>query len=498
VLAYLTYVIPAIMLLQGVEVLLTFLLNAYRPRRPGEIPRPAFDSRVLGLLTSPKSLAKALSDAINYQFGFEVSRSWFYQLLGKAITPLVLFALIVLFLISSIVMVQPHQKAIALRMGSIVRDGAGEPLILEPGPHLVLPWPFGSAEVYDVGRVLQVSVGSAQQGIDPKAAILWTTPHAAGGPGAKEEYMVTAPTALPDDRAGIEAEDTGRTPGSALIGLQLVVQYRIRQDKPGFIEYVRQSENPGRVLSRLAERSLSHYLVTQDTDTLLGQGRIAAGEILKKEIQTAADQHKLGLEVVYVAMAGVHPPSDSDVAKAFHQQIAVTQEVQGLIEDARREEIQTLTTVAGSPAQAQAISSAISRLTAARDQLSALERDPSAATPAQLEERRQGLRKLEAEVEDQLARASGRAATVIFEARSARWKRTLTDQARAQSFLAELAAYQNAPSYYRAKRYLDVLAEGLGGNTRKIVIATEQAEKPLYVVDLTDPGTALDLFKDNQ
>jgi hypothetical protein len=114
-----TLLVPLIMVALGVEVLLAFLLNAYRPRRPGEVPRPAFDSRVLGLLTSPKSLARAFSDALNYQFGFEVSRSWFYQLLGKAITPLVAFALIVLVAISSIIVVQPYERAFHQQIGAL-------------------------------------------------------------------------------------------------------------------------------------------------------------------------------------------------------------------------------------------------------------------------------------------------------------------------------------------------------------------------------------------
>jgi regulator of protease activity HflC (stomatin/prohibitin superfamily) len=363
-------------------------------------------------------------------------------------------------------------------------------MVLGPGTHFILPWPFGGAETFDVGRVLQISVGSAKQGIDPNAAILWTVPHAAGG--AKEEYLVTAPTSLRDPLREADIEEGPRTPGSALIGLQLVVQYRIRQDDVGFLQYVQQAEDPAAILSRLAERALSHYLVTQETDTLLGQGRTAAAELLEKEIQAAADEHELGLELVYVAMAGVHPPSDSDVAKAFHQQIAVRQEVEGMIEDARKEEIKTLAAVAGTPAQARAISTAIGRLDAARQRFNELEREPSSVTPAQREESRRELQRLEAEVEDQLARAMGRAASLIYEARAQRWKIALGNWARAETFRAELSAYQQAREFYRAKRFLDVLAEGLGGNSRKIVIATAPADRPRFVIDLTDPGTAIE------
>ena len=58
----LAVVFPAITFLVGLEFLVTFLLGAYRPRKKGEIGRPAFDSRVLGMLTAPKSLGSIISE----------------------------------------------------------------------------------------------------------------------------------------------------------------------------------------------------------------------------------------------------------------------------------------------------------------------------------------------------------------------------------------------------------------------------------------------------
>ncbi len=48
---YIAYAIPFLMLLLGVETLLNFLLDFYRPRSPGLEPRAAFDSRVLARTT---------------------------------------------------------------------------------------------------------------------------------------------------------------------------------------------------------------------------------------------------------------------------------------------------------------------------------------------------------------------------------------------------------------------------------------------------------------
>ncbi len=47
------YAIPALLLIVSVEIVFNFILNMYRPRIPGEVPRPAFDSRILSQVAAP-------------------------------------------------------------------------------------------------------------------------------------------------------------------------------------------------------------------------------------------------------------------------------------------------------------------------------------------------------------------------------------------------------------------------------------------------------------
>ncbi|MFM8703524.1 MAG: hypothetical protein ACKOHG_06585, partial [Planctomycetia bacterium] len=147
---WLAVAIPAVMIRVGVEILLTSLLESYRPKVPGEIPRPAFDSRVLGLLTAPESLGRVVADTISYQFGVEVSRSWLYQLLGSAVTPLTVLAGVVLAALSCITIVGPDERGLTLRFGRMT----GAPL--PPGMHLKWPWPVETTEMHPVGQVQQV------------------------------------------------------------------------------------------------------------------------------------------------------------------------------------------------------------------------------------------------------------------------------------------------------------------------------------------------------
>ena len=75
----------------AVEVLLTLLLEIYRPRVKGQLARPLYDSRVIGLLTQPESLFTTAAQTLDYQFGFKVSETWFFQVLKENL-PLLLLA----------------------------------------------------------------------------------------------------------------------------------------------------------------------------------------------------------------------------------------------------------------------------------------------------------------------------------------------------------------------------------------------------------------------
>lgn len=462
-------VVPVLMLLIGVEIIVTLLLNAYRPRRPNEIARPAFDSRVLGLLTSPESIARAVSEAINYQFGFEISRSWFYQLLGRAVTPLVAFAMFVLILISSLIVVEPYEQAVVTRFGRLVR-------IDQPGLHFKWPWPIGSVEKYPVDRVHEIAAGSVSEHIDRGRAILWTTQHTS----SDENYIITGATSyLEEDDSG--GSTTGGVRGISLVATNVTVQFRIGNLRKFVLNVTEPSQvitaarqrqrwdllvddwklggrrgpdplvgkkavDPCPLLTALATRRVGNYFARHDIDTLLASGRLEAGHVLRKQIQEDVDRHNLGLDVIFVGLASIHPPRQGDVASAFHEQIAALQEKQAEIEKAGRDRIETLVRAAGSEQDALRIHAAI-------ENLDALKHD-GGDHEEQIEAHRR-------EINQMLVASSGEAARIINEAKTEKWQRIIEARADAKRFLAMLNAHRLAPKYYTHRLYYRALAEGL-------------------------------------
>jgi len=134
------WVISGLLVVLGAETAVNLVLDIYRPRLKGRYSRSAFDSRLLGVINEPGGILRSAADAIDYQFGFKVSQTWFYKLLEEAIVPLVLFGVVTLYLFSCVVVVEPDEQAIVEHFGNPVNE-AGETRILGPG--LAFKWPCG-------------------------------------------------------------------------------------------------------------------------------------------------------------------------------------------------------------------------------------------------------------------------------------------------------------------------------------------------------------------
>jgi len=461
--AVLAVAIPALMALQGFEILLSLIFGLYRPRKSDEALRPAFDSRVLGWLTRPESLGKIVSETLNYQFGFEVSRSWFFSLLQRLLAPMAIVAIAVFVLLSCVVLVQPQQRAIITLNGGIVGDPVG------PGLHFKAPWPFGAADKFNAARVEQLVVGSLIDANDGESALLWSSATDDTG----ETFFVAAPTPLPD----LDNADAPDAAAGELVSLTMTVGYRVRLDgqanNNGVVAYATAADNPRRLLTFISSQQLNAFTAGRPINSLLTDPDGTAANALRSAIQQAANNRDLGLEIVDASITAVRPPTNEEVAQAFMSQLSVRQEVAATLETARRDAIATLAEVAGSRDRALEIADAISQLQQARQN-----NEPTEAVAAQ-----------EARIEQLLENAGGEAARILQQARAYRWEQGLAEQANADSFAAQRAAYEAAPSVYRARMLLEAVASALA-ETRKIVVDSDDPAADTLRLDLKDTSGA--------
>ncbi len=313
--------------LVAVETFLTLLLEIYRPRLRGKEVRLLYESRVMGLLAQPESLFTTAAHALDYQFGFAVSQTRFFQLMQKALAWVIAGQVAVLFLSTTIVVIEAGEQALLERFGRPVEGRA----ILEPGAHLKLPWPIDKVHRYRTERIQEFEIGLAPSAEEEGEAhkettILWTVSH------EKEEFNMLVASREPVAAAG---DTTKKSPPVNLLSVGIPVQFQITN----LSAWAYNNAHPGQLLEKLATREVVRYLVSADLNEIMSTGRAAAADVLRERIQAVANERALGARIVFVGMQDIHPPVA--VAGAYEKVVGALQTREATILAARAQTTQT-------------------------------------------------------------------------------------------------------------------------------------------------------------
>lgn len=138
----------------AVEMLLSFVIEFYRPRMPGEEERPLPESRLLALFTEPGGVARNVAASLDYQFGFQVSEAWFYHFLERTVVPLLVLMFLAFWLQTCLVVVETEHNGIREMFGRVVSTTP-----LPPGLYCKLPTPFERIYRFPVEHVQEIVVG---------------------------------------------------------------------------------------------------------------------------------------------------------------------------------------------------------------------------------------------------------------------------------------------------------------------------------------------------
>ena len=521
------YAVPIVQFILAGEMLVNFILELYRPRVAGAESRLSFDSRLMNLVAEPKRVGHSIAETLNYQFGFEVSHTWFYQLLQRAFVPLLVFSVLLMFAMTAIVPVGQGQSAIIAHFGKMNSQPVG------PGLHLKWPWPIDTANTFDLHvRTMYLGMGERREHRGEIVAAgtfrgrelhLWPQEH-----GVHEElnFLVAVE---PDQTEG--ADDT---PSVNVIRLTAVLQYRVTDP----VKFGYRFADATKMLDCLAHREMVRYCSSATLfeglpgeeaaarpQAIMTYGQEEMAEELKRRIQRAIDQPHidLGIEILALDFLAIHPPPGA--APAFEEVLSARlgQHMQRF--EAEAYAARKLIVAAGDPVLAQKLALALRRrddltnlLSSQQDgdraafarsleqiiqlidaHLTVLTRDVARESllggagerASQAQEVLQALRgyrdlleriRLGEEVdlqamiaqatqdaEDLFSRASGRVAVLMAEARTDRWEYEMRERSRMGTFPAELAAFKAGGRLYILDRYLDVWDEVLPAMPKYII-----------------------------
>ena len=173
---YVAKVLTVLLALVALETLINLILEIYRPRVKGKVARPLYESRIVGLLGATRGLITTAAHALDYQFGFKVSETWFYRYLETAVPWLVIMQVLVLLVSTAVVFISPGEQAL------LEHFGQRGPAVLGPGGHLKWPWPIDKVYRYRTEAIQTLIVGSQPDpNLPNQNTILWTVNHLEGG-----------------------------------------------------------------------------------------------------------------------------------------------------------------------------------------------------------------------------------------------------------------------------------------------------------------------------
>jgi len=297
-----------LMAVLAAEMLVTMLLEIYRPRVKGKIVRPLYDSRLAGILAQPESLFATAAQTLDYQFGFKVSETWFFQAVQKNLLALLLLQLAVLLFSTSFVFVNAGEQGLL--------EHFGQPkAALDPGAHLKWPWPVDQVYRYRTDQIQSIYVGYTPD-TNEAAMVLWTVAH-----NNEQDFLVGTKEAAATQADEGETNNPLKTPPVSLISISIPIQYQITNA----FEWAYKNSNPTNLLQDVATRAVVHYLAGADLNAILSHGRLEAAQDLSVNIQDAANRLGLGARIVFVGLQDLHPPTTKDVAKTYEKVIGARQ-----------------------------------------------------------------------------------------------------------------------------------------------------------------------------
>ncbi|MCD6417025.1 MAG: hypothetical protein J7M08_10095 [Planctomycetes bacterium] len=462
-----TYVIPVMMGLVGLELLLNMVLDIYRPRVPGQERRPPYDSRLLSLFAEPGGVLQTVASTLDYQFGFKVSETWFYRFMARAILPLFLIQLASLWVLTTVVVVDPQRVAFIEVLGkpylSAADERAGLPAtVFQPGYHLKWPWPFGTARFVPANEIQSVEVGKVHIKEVPAAlrqwanldssiptskdpdVVLWREQHIRWQEGYEVNFLVPSSEVAgkagekaetPEAHAESEAqvaqlrelmqESTQKSPKVNLARVLAQVYFRVRHNPDGSVDeraafnYCYDLSDPSKHLKDLAYRAVCRIAASQDFIRWIAEDRGACVAKFKTMLQEAIDKENLGLEIVYAGMSAVHPPPET--ARAYEQIVTALEHKESFV----------------------------------------LEGGIKAA--------------------EMFYEASASAAQTVSAAKGYAEGVLKTEEASKDEFIVQLATYEKAPLVYLFRSYFESIEEALAGQT---VFVVPEMQSEVNIIDM--------------
>ncbi|WP_297227977.1 FtsH protease activity modulator HflK [uncultured Desulfovibrio sp.] len=207
-----------------------------------------------------------------------------------------LLAVLVIWLLSGIYIVNPGEEGVVLRFGKYDRT-------VGPGPHYALPAPIEKVYKPQVSRVLRSEVGYRSA-------------------GESRTYQKGQVRPIPAEASMLTGDEN-------IINVQFSVQYRIADP----VAYLFNIHEPDMLVRSAAEAAMREVIGNSYVDAALTDGKLQIQADTTRLLQNILDRYDTGLQVIAVQLQDVHPPDEvrdafKDVASAREDKIRIINEAE--------------------------------------------------------------------------------------------------------------------------------------------------------------------------
>lgn len=284
---YVVYALAAVFYYASAMMLVSLAVGVIRkeltqrPRITVPLPFAGGDTKEFGVISF-----------LEKNTGITMRGLWSMRLIKNVLPYSVLVILLLFWVSTGIVQVEPYQEGAVYRLGKLTDD------TLEPGIHMTMPYPIDKVEIYDTKTVNKMTIGyAAKEDTDN----LWTGSH-----GTNEHKLLLGN-------------------GNELVSMNLRIEYRISDLQ----KYLRTSTDPASILESQAYSLITDRIIATNLETLLSVDRDAFTESYTEDLKKKFAEYDVGLEIVSVVLESIHPPLE--IAAIFQQVIGAEIEAEEMI-----------------------------------------------------------------------------------------------------------------------------------------------------------------------
>nr|WP_294544710.1 SPFH domain-containing protein [uncultured Rhodopila sp.] len=281
------------------ELLLRALGRCFLPPPPPAAARAAVES-TLARIIAEGVRTRSLAAPVRQHLGIDFSRSWALAYVRDATPPVVLLLLLLCWGLSGAVLVNLNQRAVHLRFGKPVA-------VLQPGLHLILPWPMGQVRRVEFGTIHEMTLSGSDTA--PPASV-----SAEALPPAEADRLWEQ--AHPAELVFLIASASAGRQSFQVVSADIRLRYRTGLSDRDALLAAAGVVDPPALLRAAAGRVIARFFAARTLDAVLGENREAMAGHLREAVQQDLDRIGCGFELAAVVVEAIHPPAGA--AEAYH------------------------------------------------------------------------------------------------------------------------------------------------------------------------------------